>query len=202
MKWDNVYVLTFQSDDDLSWKTAFSLCLRYDIPLERIAVFQKKNILEKDKNFLSASTLQSKIIVLAHGTPDYIDCSPFGLMSPVQFLLFLYNELGLRCAGIISFKSCYLGSGFFLEKCSANCELLFKDLKVGWWKAYKGVAATHFLFNSCSFSSGEDDYILRKKTEGGEKLSDDFRVKIIRGNHDVSPCDIRGARWRRLINQR
>lgn len=42
MKWDNVYVLTFQSDDDLSWKTAFSLCLRYDIPLERIAVFQKK----------------------------------------------------------------------------------------------------------------------------------------------------------------
>ncbi len=51
MKWDNVYVLTFQSDDDLSWKTAFSLCLRYDIPLERIAVFQKKTYWRKTKTF-------------------------------------------------------------------------------------------------------------------------------------------------------
>ncbi len=85
-------------------------------------------------------------------------------MSPVQFLLFLYNELGLRCAGIISFKSClYFGSGFFLEKCSANCDLLFKDLKVGWWKAYKGVAATHFILILVHLAQGKMIIYYEKK---------------------------------------
>ncbi|MFP1527077.1 hypothetical protein ACLB1R_01575 [Escherichia coli] len=50
MKWDNVYVLTFQSDDDFIMENCFFfLCLRYDIPLERIAVFKKKHTEKEQK---------------------------------------------------------------------------------------------------------------------------------------------------------
>ncbi|HBA9837748.1 TPA: hypothetical protein J1487_004723 [Escherichia coli] len=204
MKWNDVYVLAFGSKDELSWKTAFALCLRYDIPFHKMAIFhtdEKKEIPSQYLGFLSNCTLQSKIIILAHGTQDYIDCSPFGQMSPVTFLLFLYHGLGLRKAGIISFKSCDLGAGFFLEKCKTNCELLFKDLHIGWLKAYKGISASHFLYNSCSFSSGRDDYFLREKTNCESKLNDDIRVKILKGNVDATPCDIKGQRWANLLNQ-
>lgn len=93
MKWKDLYILAFESEDDLSWQSAFALCLRYNVPYEKIAVFQAGDQDMKYKNFLSGATLQSKIIILAHGTTDYIDCSPFGQMDSVSFLLFLKPSL-------------------------------------------------------------------------------------------------------------
>lgn len=195
MKWKNIYLIVFESKDDLSWRTSFSLHLRYNIPLCNIAIFQKSDghslDLDKYNGFLSHATLDSKIIILAHGTPDYIDASPLGDMYPINFLDFLYNKMGLRYAGVISFKSCMLGSGFFLDKCKKNCDLLFDRLKVGWWKAYKGIAATHFSMNSCSFSSGEEDYYLRKESGCRDKLTDESRIKLVRGNASISICSFR-----------
>ena len=72
MKWKDLYILAFESEDDLSWQSAFALCLRYNVPYEKIAVFQAGDQDMKYKNFLSGATLQSKIIILAHGTTDYI----------------------------------------------------------------------------------------------------------------------------------
>ncbi|HBA9837240.1 TPA: hypothetical protein J1487_004152 [Escherichia coli] len=127
MKWNDVYVLAFGSKDELSWQTAFALCLRYNIPLNKMAIFHSdKKTPSLYSGFLSNCTLQSKVIILAHGTQDYIDCAPFGHMSPVTFLLSLYHSLGLRNAGIISFKSCNLGAGFFLEKCKKTVNYFLK----------------------------------------------------------------------------
>ncbi|HEC7609703.1 TPA: hypothetical protein R3998_005033 [Salmonella enterica subsp. enterica serovar Muenchen] len=155
----------------------------------------------KYHDFLSRTTLGSKIIVLAHGTADYIDASPFGNMYPVFFLQFLYDKLGLRNAGLISFKSCMIGSGYFLDKCAQTCELVFKDLYVGWWKGYKQTSATHFKTGSCSFSSGSEDYDLRENSNCEFKLNDDARIKFIKGNIYVSPPYASGKRWENILKQ-
>lgn len=74
-------------------------------------------------------------------------------------------------------------------------------MHIGWLKAYKEFAASHFAYNSCSFSSGEEDYLLREKTNCDFKLNDDIRIKILKGNVDTHPCDIKGKRWTNLLNQ-
>ncbi|EBU9822100.1 hypothetical protein ABSZ42_004876 [Salmonella enterica subsp. enterica serovar Newport] len=200
MKWNEIYILVFQSSNDLSWKTAFHLHKRYNIPTDNIAVFLSTDM-TKYHDFLSRTTLGSKIIVLAHGTADYIDASPFGNMYPVFFLQFLYDKLGLRNAGLISFKSCMIGSGYFLDKCAQTCELVFKDLYVGWWKGYKQTSATHFKTGSCSFSSGSEDYDLRENSNCEFKLNDDARIKFIKGNIYVSPPYASGKRWENILKQ-
>lgn len=203
MKWSDIYVLVFQSQDDLSWRSAFSLYQRYTLPIEKMAIFCERremyNEQRKYAGFLSKSTILSKVIILAHGTENYIDASPLGEMYPVEFLSFLYNELGLREAGLITFKSCNIGKSFFLEKCAQSCSLVFKDLKVGWWKGYKDISATHFIPNSCSFSSGVEDYNIRASSNVESKLSDDLRVKFVKGNIEVNPLYCSSPRWKRLI---
>lgn len=181
MKWKDIFLIVFESVDDLSWKTSLALHQRYHIPMVNIAVFQRDNI-HRYKGFLNRATRESKIIILAHGTADYIDASPLGNMNAIEFLIFIHDILGLREAGIITFKSCMIGSGQFLNKCAGNAGLLFDSFKVGWWKGYKGISATHFMNETCFFSSGEDDYYLRKKTNGRDKLPSNLRIEIVKGN--------------------
>ncbi|EMD3084762.1 hypothetical protein VQY72_002144 [Salmonella enterica] len=204
MKWSDIYILVFQSSNDLSWRTAFSLHQRYALPIEKMAIFCEGTDFYREQKkytgFLSKSTVSSKIIILAHGTEDYIDASPFGKMYPVELLSFLYDELGLLEAGLITFKSCNIGKGVFLEKCAQNCSLVFKDLKVGWWKGYTDICATHFISNSCSFSSGTEDYKIRASNSAENKLSDEIRLKFIKGNIAVNPLHCSSSRWQRLLS--
>src|SRR5262245_10003869 len=83
---------------------------------------------------LSRITVNDKLFIFAHGSPTHV--GPYTAADLAEKLA----RWGLRQAGLITFKCCYVGKANFLEFFVRECAPLGID--VGWVKGYTGPAAT------------------------------------------------------------
>ncbi len=126
-----------------------------------------------------------KIILLGHGTG--------GFESSPERLIVLLHQAGLRQCGLISFKGCSVGCGDFLDRFVRKCFEL--DLiQVGFVLGYTGNSASPLIYTPCSHETvGCFHYFLNYVFFfgcffcGPFQLPDSFRVKVVRGNHNIVP---------------
>jgi len=123
---------------------------------------------------LSGMTLASKLIIVAHGNPHCL-----AGLSPKQTVDLLYS-LGLRQVGLLSFKSCEIGAGDFLDQV---VDAARHRIQIGWCIGYKDIVRT----------AGRNELVgsewrWRRINAAREmKRSDERRVKVVRGNVPVLP---------------
>ncbi|EEU9882924.1 hypothetical protein EZF51_004796, partial [Escherichia coli] len=113
--WSKVFLLVLDDRGAALRDTVKSYRKRYNIDSNK-----EVNIREVIDNGgctgkeLSDVTIDDKLIVIAHADARYLRAQKIGLMSPFEFVELL-SILGLKEAGIISFKCCYLGAQSYLE---------------------------------------------------------------------------------------
>ncbi|WP_039056493.1 hypothetical protein [Enterobacter sp. Bisph1] len=177
MKWNNVAILVLSKIDFAVETTVFNCLRNYPssylvskYPPEKGSAL--KNVeLAVGGILTSKLTLFSKLIIVAHGTHD--TC---GLYFPGLLAVYL-NYLGVRKVGLISFKVCSIGEGLFLETFAHEC--IKYNIEFGWCLGYRG--SVHSYRNHLALCDSTMDNILRLVSFGQLKLSDDQRVKVVRG---------------------
>lgn len=179
MKWDKVILIMFDAnysvirDDAKAWKK------RYKIPDDLCFCFGSKDEIKGfNKLYVGSITgisdLNTKIIITAHGNSTSV-----GGQSAEK----LANNLrlaGIKQAGLISIKSCEAGKGDFLKDLCAN----LGGILVGWFNGYTNTASRTF---GAHEGSGLVDGMIRMFTFGKLKLPDKWRIKVVKGNVNVTP---------------
>lgn len=131
----------------------------------------------------SGSTMLSKIIILAHGTQQGILVG-WEMLNYMGFALYMQNYLGLRQAGLLSFKCCFLGGETFLEEFGS----VLGAIRIGYMVAYRHVSITATFGNDVvSTASGDQDWLVRTNSNGTDKLLDAQRIKVVEGTHPTIP---------------
>lgn len=152
---------------------------RYKVPMEhrRYHGPHARGFLQAGSTSLSGMTLESKLIVVAHGLPTSISG-----YTAERFARLLHSY-GLRDVGLISFKSCYLGKQNFLDDLVRAASGLFR---VGWCIGYLHQ----------SYTRGRSQFSGREHWRGLFtprflhpllKGPDAARVKVVQGNVAVVP---------------
>ena len=185
--WEEVFLLILD-DRNVAVRSCIIACKkRYEIPESHIIKITKTNRGLVTGRELSAVSLRSKLIVISHGTERTLQTCFQGEINHFEFFELLL-ELGLKEAGIISFKACNIGKGTFLEDLRNE---LFNELEVGYLLAYKGYAVTVWRHEGVGFI----DTSIRLFSCGVLKLPDHFRVKIIKGNASLRKTAVIKKRW-------
>jgi hypothetical protein len=133
-------------------------------------------------SFLSV-TENDKLFIFAHGNDFGISfmsddgLRPEGTTAPKNAagdnavaLAKMLKAHGLSRVGLITFKSCFVGRGYFLNNFASA--LAMNGIQAGWLKGYKGAAAT-----VAKTGGGVTEEI----TRNGKVLVDGQRLKVIRG---------------------
>lgn len=150
-KWDNVYLIKL-SPDRIIDSSATTYRKYYEIgPSQRFVPEGDSNKADTDwgrlkdnVDSLGTLTMRDKLIVVAHGSDTQV-----GDFTAEEFAKKLI-KWGLKEVGLITFKSCNIGRGNFLEDFVAvtsadiRIGLVSRRLKVGWVKGYRGTAMTLF----------------------------------------------------------
>lgn len=186
MKWNDVYILLLSDGQRPMEADAARLYKdRYYVPddhcfsLQPIAGFTPIS-----SGCLGGSTMESKIIILSHGN-QWIICVGPRPLNYRDFALYMQNDLGLRRAGLLSFKCCRLGEGTFLEAFRS----ILGAMRIGYMIAYRYETMTRtFGDNVVHIATGPLDGMERIMSSGRKKRPDELRVKVVEGNHPtVSP---------------
>ncbi len=191
-KWSNT-VLIVISDHDRAIKSSLSYALsRYGVErafyLETLKE-ESRNKFEKDHlNPLTTGCLRLfndshlKVILVGHGAGGF-ECIP-------DRLIVLLHEAGLRQCGLISFKGCRVGGGDFLDRFVRECCVL-NLIQVGFVLGYIDDVFSPPLYTSCSHQMVSPFQDCLNSVGcwicGLIKLPDSFRVKVVRGNHNIVP---------------
>jgi hypothetical protein len=128
-------------------------------------------------------TQQNKLFIFAHGNDFGISfmsddgLRPEGTQAPINpagdnavALASMLKAHGLSEVGLITFKSCFVGRGYFLNNFASA--LAMNGIRAGWLKGYKGAAAT---------VEKPGGGVTEEITRNGKVLVDGQRLKIIRG---------------------
>jgi len=132
----------------------------------------------------------SKLILVGHGSATTI-----AKYTPEALAVFLYAH-GLREAGLISFKSCKIGSSQFLY--AFRDAICSKGIKVGWLIGYKSSVSMHRARDTSLFTGHLISHprlasglsALRAEPndaelhDSGMKQSDADRILILQGNSE------------------
>lgn len=185
--WVDVYLLILDNRG-IAMRSIIRACRkRYQLKDCNIITLTRKSRFEITGQELANLSLHSKLIIVSHGDENTLRTSFQGLIN--HFELFeLLLDLGLREAGVISFKACNIGSGFFLEKFKSE---LCSDMKIGYLLAYKSYSIEIWGHEGI----GCFDTSLRFFSCGLLKLPDSFRVKIIKGNAKIEGLEMTKRRW-------
>lgn len=198
MKWGKLYILLGDHYDRLLLDELDYYRGRYGIPHANCFRMEGGGIKGTGDNGhspLGELDLSSKLIVLAHGSPDTIELMGRSY-HPSELFQLLY-ACGLREAGLISFKVCYLGQGTFLETFK-ECAGRRSGVRLGWLSAYIDNACfmrpsddapeSYRQVFRTGFRVGMQETNLCFDSHGtAAKFADAKRVKIIKGNAPAFP---------------
>lgn len=187
------YAILILDDSDNATKKCVESQNRRCKKLRTTVVNLSKNYHIKG-NELQKLTLNSKLIIISHGSMHGPYSIKYGRLNALE-MFNLLCELGLVCVGLISFKGCLIGAGYYLDQLkdvmnSRNaiyCQYLL---------AYKGKSETvgkHEII-------GAGDDLLRSLTFNMCKLPDSYRVRIVTGNVPAIEPFKNTKRWRRMFS--
>jgi hypothetical protein len=179
---DSVYILSLHEKGD-SWRSKNTIYnsgmlykSRYDVPRKRMfsnrpAEYDKFSPLTSTS--FAGVTLADKLLVMGHGNMTRI------AHIPADDLARDLRAWGLRAVGVVTFKACQLGSGWFLSQFVTHCRL--QGIDIGWAKGYTGNVRTelkHTLY-------GKPTEVNRNPI-GPHKA---HRLVVVRGSHaDTVPA--------------
>lgn len=195
MKWNDTYILLFSRGPEMI-RVALGYKARYQTPDTHCFSAQSiPGFSNLSPICLAGATMRSKIIIVAHSNETVIGIDSIiiqGVQSQMkgkQFALHLYR-LGLRMAGLLSFKGCSLGQGQFLDELKEALDHVC--LCIGNMVAYIGVANLTPWSNNITnipywtdVSVGPEDTKLHNNI--GDKLPDQLRIRVVKGNVPVLP---------------
>lgn len=171
-KWDDVCILNLQPEDSTINHSARIWKRRYRVPDERCFAYEadKSGFVRTTPDCLNSSVcnIGTKLMIFAHGNTASIHRWRANALGEL-----LYNDLGLRQAGLIALKACHVGRMNFLE--TLGEDLAERGAEVGWLIGYKSSSFTLITSEATSFL----DWTLHLV---GMKLSDDKRIKVVKGN--------------------
>jgi len=177
-KWNKYFILNLSMNDRQTCMHTGWWSYRYHVPITRIFVLAGVGGWSGGgASFpLAEVDLSSKLIIVGHGHPWAIEG-----MDASQ-LAHKLHAFGLRQVGLISFKSCYLGAGPFLDEFAAALD--GHGTRFGWLIGYRGSVrlvrgpTAHGYHEAVGF----EDFELHKV---GLKNPDHERIRLVRGNADV-----------------
>lgn len=158
----------------------------------RTLIININNDYEIKGDELSTLTLDSKLIIISHGSKMGCGSSSFGYLHAFNMYRLLCL-LGLDTVGLISFKGCSIGAGVYLEQLKI---VIGKTINYRYMLGYKGSVSSIFNHDSV----GLLDAYIRLLTFYKCKLPDDYRVKIITGNVLLYTPFKNNSRWRRVFS--
>jgi hypothetical protein len=177
-KWSKYFILNLSMNDRRTCQHAGWWSYRYRIPITRVFVLAGSagQSGHGASSPLAEVDLTSKLIIIGHGNPWAIE-----RMNAWQLAHKLY-EFGLRRVGLISFKSCYLGGGSFLDDFARALDAC--GMRFGWLIGYRGPV---WMMDGPTEQDhhevvGLEDFGLHKV---GLKNPDHERIKLVRGNAAV-----------------
>lgn len=210
MKWNDVAIILLDPADKVIRDAAYAWRGRYEIPTARCfsARYPKTHALAGRvplgfaalaPDSLSFSSLGTKIILVSHGLPGGVAVQ--GAIRDGAEVAGFLAACGLREVGLLAFKGCLLGKGAFLK--ALRLHLSNRAIGVGWLIGYKDVSRTSTLVWDCATYSrthayesiGSLDFRIRTACSGADKLPDDARVTVVRGNRFVLPPKGRSTRY-------
>ncbi len=194
MKWNNVAILILDEIDSTIESTALSYLRKYPHsflvskyePIHSASLSHAE--IARADILAQHLTLFSKLIIIGHGEPH--SCAHYHPHLLASYL----HYLGVNTVGLISFKSCHLGSGCFLENFAQECVKV--DIQLGWCLGYQGTMYPfrgHLVLGEVPI-----DLLLRVVSGDRLKLPDTLRVKVVRGTAAMpNPfCTALGKRFR------
>jgi hypothetical protein len=192
MKWRNVVVLCLDGDDESIRTLTANMFGRYyidqDLDDNEVRCFGGTGQSKPQTGCLRGlSDLHTKVVICGHGNEYMVDT-----YYPRNLAAYLL-QLGLSEVGLLSFKSCEVGKGAYLDELAG--ELHHLGVQVGWLVGYKDLA-----FNrGYSMAVGKFENNLRYYTRDMvTKLPDSWRVKVVRGNTAVTPPKGTSSRYPKL----
>jgi hypothetical protein len=182
MKWEQYVLLLLDPQDFALRQSALRWKRRYRIPDHLcFSVGAAKGYATLHKKSLSLSNENTKILVICHGDSDNVGVQGVGYAAQ-PFATFLRYH-GLRRAGLLALKGCYLGKAAFLDHLAVGLQI--HGCRVNWLIGYRG-SAVQLPF--CSHETvGDIDFWWRLITLSHSKLSDHHRVKVIPGWPGAAP---------------
>lgn len=185
MKWDDVAIIALDPKDCAVMGHAKAWRDRYSIPQDRCFAYADEafdGFQPVRADSLSFAGPFTKVIVVCHGMPKGLVIE--GRLCFAESLAGLLVAWGLRRVGLLSFKSCQLGAGMFLDDLEAD--LRRRRVEIGWLIGYKHTVRRWHGIGCHEVAVGVDEQI-RLATNWKSKQADEGRVKIVRGNVHVIP---------------
>jgi hypothetical protein len=197
MKWNDAYLFLMDADDWMLLKSANDLKEKYQIPDEKCySTLPAQGFTTKERNFLKQATVYSKIIIVSHGNGGEVIAKrgdQIGGYIPQRFCHFLVTVMGLKQAGILSFKGCSIGSSTYIEELREHLDR--NKVKIGWLSAYKKGCSPY----GASFSVGlYDEFRLCISPLITLQKHNESRVNIIKGNTEIFPLHGTSARFKTI----
>ncbi|WP_404991772.1 hypothetical protein [Cupriavidus pauculus] len=192
MKWKDVRVLVISAAEDGRCKTlihaANAWADRYNVPSQH-RIFdgygKKAGFVKTTSDSLVGMTSASKLIIIGHANEHGIEqlyAKPFSPFSLVNYL----RRLGLRQVGLIALKCCLLGRGNYLEQFVDEAD---GRIEIGWCIGYRDFALTQEGHEYVGYESHWRGLL------PWLKLSDSWRVRIVRGTIPVVPPNAPSRRF-------
>lgn len=167
MKWNDVTLVGLTDDFSTFCPGYYGLKRRYNIPDARC-------FFPPHANCLANLTLDSKLIIMGHGIPQKMEDR-----TPGELVQYLVQTLGLRTVGVISFKTCLIGDGKFLEDFVMRANRY--GLKVGWLVGYK--TEVHWSVSKKTIVYTMEESLFYSREEKAE-------AKVVKGNIEVYPVEL------------
>ena len=187
MKWNKAAIVLLDPYDRVIVKDALAWKARYQVPDQFCfsALDDDGRIphgfIPLTSRCLSFSDAETKIILVSHGLPQGVWIR--GSLRNAGVVSDWLKTWGVDAVGLLTFRGCYLGRARFLDDLATM--LTVRGIRVGWLLGYRHEAwQWRGTWHECS---GHYDGDIQDRTNGARKASDRERVKIVKGNCDVSP---------------
>uniref|UniRef100_UPI0035C6CE6D hypothetical protein n=1 Tax=Serratia quinivorans TaxID=137545 RepID=UPI0035C6CE6D len=181
----SVVLVCYDLNDGIIHRSASGWKERYKIPTERCFYFNEEELQlgnyygftpGRQACLVGIVTSTTKVIIIGHG------CSWLAAGYPVDRFARRMKEIGADKAGLLAIKCCEVGQANFLDQ----LKVLLPE--VGWFIAPKGYSTTNIYKGGAhdviTFPGNFTDLDLHKR---GGKLSDKYRVKVVKGLGNSSP---------------
>ena len=195
MKWSRAVIVlldprdTVIANDAIAWKRRYRLPDDSCFTIPDHAGRTPYGFVPLTAGCLSFSDVTTKIIIVSHGLPQgvWVD----GGLKNAGVVSDWLKTWGVGAVGLLAFRGCLLGKAGFLDDLSAM--LTVRGIRTGWLIGYRHSAwQWRGTWHECS---GKYDEAIQDASNGARKASDRERVKIVKGNCDVSPPNGYSSRY-------
>lgn len=187
MKWSRAVIILLDpsdrtiANDAIAWKHRYRLpdASCFSIPDRKGRI--PDGFVPLAAGCLSFSDVTTKIIIVSHGLPEGVAVG--GPPKNAGVVSDWLKTWGVGAVGLVAFRGCLLGKGRFLDDLAAM--LTVRGIRTGWLIGYRHSAWQWR--GTWHEVSGLADQAIQDATNGAAKASDRERVKIVKGNCDVTP---------------